>query len=1042
MANEIVIDSEIVDGQVGTAFIGSGNKSLAEAIQITYATGMTVRRGYPFPVGKVTEYAPYQYNLGRDYLGKYIYSEETGKWYKATSFTYSLDPADSTKNRHFVTGPEASASGKAYTDKNILGANAELSVDIMGEELYEDNFTPTLMGLYKDTHAATILRPTDYDGMISLDRHILATDLQERTADFASLKYGQGIDWVNGGNRIGKFFVRNVERVAKNAYQINSMSGIGLLESMQHDGGVYLAGDNVKFKTLLDDILSLNPEKRFIKNGAKQAKYVLKNNTAINVSTSSISITFDTSILFTVEATSQSMTWNMIPGSGLSVQNVFLSFGIYGGRFSYLAQFGSNMVSGEIEIEGGESLGEHVVGIVSKRSGDTRIGYVYFDGTLREISRPSYFSEPLRLSFSSGGIVKEIKIWQSEIFADDFVPIVKDGAIYFLDLINNVSLSLGYFNSTSAQIGSYIEIEPAIEYTLGRTPEEREKLLSLNVSGWLPRSSKRANLHSLLMAYNIAMVKSADGRVTFTWLTQDGATPIPEDETSMGGTIEYPSPSSRADVTEYSYWITGSETSEKLYETDLAVEHKLVQFQNAPIQVNTVTSNGLTIEKICENYAIVTGTGRLAGKPYSKSESVYTEENPDAEEEKVVTISGNTMINAANGPGVAKRFLEYDKTARKIKSAIYGSGLKPGSPYTLIDPYEADAAGFLTKMSYIASAKLKADCEFVTGYVPSGGGDFYTKSVILDSVGEYIDFAALGINPKSMQIIVVGGGTNGSDGEDGEAGHRGDSGQWPDLDGDGAGGEGGEGGAGGHGAKVFTAVINNPKSIANRWSVSAIGTNGGATTFGPSTDTDMYSSANGAYGTYVNPITGDIYAQDGTAGTKGSNGGSADVHDAQDRYSFMNGAKNGDDYALRGNIYRGGQKSEGRAVAEYNQQTGYFYLTSSGAAGGGAANGRAGEAATRASYEYDYDLDTYQIQLAKGGDGANATATPAARTEIGRGGDGGHGGGGGGGGGSYKEFGIKAEGYNDPIVWPSEGGEGGNGGLGGTAGPGAVIILY
>ena len=71
--------------------------------------------------------------------------------------------------------------------------------------------------------------------------------------DLHALPYGTPVKWQCDGRTIAAFYLRNVERGASRyAWQLNLMSGVGLLDRVNHAGGVYTGQT---FETVATDII-------------------------------------------------------------------------------------------------------------------------------------------------------------------------------------------------------------------------------------------------------------------------------------------------------------------------------------------------------------------------------------------------------------------------------------------------------------------------------------------------------------------------------------------------------------------------------------------------------------------------------------------------------------------------------------------------------------------------------------------------------------------------------------------------------------------
>lgn len=145
-----------------------------------------------------------------------------------------------------------------YTDNKIESVNVLLVESMTGTELEYDvldaRIDPT-------TTIPTIIKPVDYDGIMTADEQILGckpyfTVLASNPAQY---KYGRAVLYYHDGNLIGKFYMQRCLRVKKNLYSISCVSGIGLLEKSKHYGGLYVTGSDTFASVVADVIGGLVP---------------------------------------------------------------------------------------------------------------------------------------------------------------------------------------------------------------------------------------------------------------------------------------------------------------------------------------------------------------------------------------------------------------------------------------------------------------------------------------------------------------------------------------------------------------------------------------------------------------------------------------------------------------------------------------------------------------------------------------------------------------------------------------------------------------
>lgn len=533
-----------------------------------------------------------------------------------------------------------------------------------------------------------------------------------------------------------------------------------------------------------------------------------------------------------------------------------------------------------------------------------------------------------------------------------------------------------------------------------------DEVENLRVYGWLPIASKRDNLHQLLFATGVMLDKDAAGELYFRFPDSNTQKKVPNNRIFLGGSIDYRSPASKAEITEHAFVTLSTDREVTLFDnTDGSGEanNTFVSFADAPVH-DLSASGHLTIVSSGVNWAIVTGTGTLTGKAYTHVTKIITREASGGEAEKTVSVTGATLVSIANSENVAQRVISYYNSARAISADIKVDGERPGDQISFNDPYDEPATAFIESMDINASSFLRAGCELVTNYVPSGQGNNYNKVIVLTGAGSY-NFPP---GTKAAFVAVIGAGNGGASGGKGANGEGGSV-----FNSDYNGGQGGVAGLGGTGGKILSFKLNNPSgSYSYSCGVAGIGaspaeentsvsgTVGGESTFG------NYTSANGVLSNtgYVNLFTGEVYALPGADGVAGGNGA-----DKNNRLVTVN---------VGGKTWRSGDQG-----ATFSGEAG----TGEGGFGGGPAYGANGNDGGDGRGAYDYAAG------GNAGDGASPYNGTDADT-YGCGGGGGHGGGGGGAGGRGAGRIDKDRPMN------GNGGDGAIGSRGGNAAAGCIVI--
>ena len=565
-----------------------------------------------------------------------------------------------------------------------------------------------------------------------------------------------------------------------------------------------------------------------------------------------------------------------------------------------------------------------------------------------------------------------------------------------------------------------------------------------SVLGWLPIGTRRDNLHQLMYALGFSLTKDENGEIYFSYLRDGDGEMITDDRIFVGGAINYQAPATAVEVVEHSYYALATDPEEQLFDNtgSYAASNQLVEFSE-PYH-DLVASAGLTIDSYDVNYAYVSGVGTLTGKKYThntRTNTHYLRSNVP----NVVTSEECTLVNALNSESVAQRLLAYYGGRKTVKADIKIVNEKSGDLIKFNDAFGELSKGYITQMETVASSFLRAACQIVTNYIPTGQGNYYSNRVLVAASGTWQ--VPVGVN--RIRIVLIGGGEGGSGGYDGEDGQGYESMQimsstyrgwriqyWQYKVNDGVveqheavGGNAGEAGLPG---KLFSADYDVFEGDMLTFTIGAGGAgglgNGGVGSDGTATSVSSTSvNATSADGVipqgYSDPITGDLYATPGESGHAGANGGMTDVNSLSAFQGF-------DGYPGHDlDEWNGGA---GGAGFQWNDEDSGTKELASGGGGGGAAYGaNGGDGGTR----------TTQSNIFYGGaGGAGADALAPSAPTYGCGG--GAGNGGGGGGNAAAAYVYYNENQYTIFAQPGVAGIGGKGSAGGQGGAGCAIIYY
>ena len=612
---------------------------------------------------------------------------------------------------------------------------------------------------------------------------------------------------------------------------------------------------------------------------------------------------------------------------------------------------------------------------------------------------------------------------------------------YSLDCMSIIGLS-----ETAKNYGGIFTGEPfsaVLDSIIGDSTQDYtvdSDVQNIKVFGWLPYDTVRNNLHRLLFAFNVSIlrVESAPDRLRFAYLGADAITNIADDNIYMQGMSDYNKRPTYIEVTEHTFIIPYDRSNpvDLFDNTDNGVpaDNQLVIFNSAPIY-QVELSGDLSIVESGVNYAIVNGVGILRGVPYIHQTKIYGQSTGVPGAESIDSITDDGLITLYNSHNVMNRLLAYYDHSNIVKMDIRLNGEHCGNRYAFENTFDEQVeSAVLAKMDINVTSFIKGSCEFIDGAGFTGAGDR------ISAVNTYTGTGSIEVNQaKKAHVVLIGGG------EGGESGYAGADGEINSTSSGGSGGEGGDGGNPGKGGKIFAFDIElQPGTIYSYSAGSAgvgasganstheknnsAGTKGGDTTF--SFGSTVYSSANGfpSETGFLEIVSNVRYAYPGqNHGVRGGAGGKGgDAFGGDTSVSFIPGdcsGENGESAGIyfggrggTGANFTGGQDSQHRYMDVPHERTSgstsyldtYHRFFGCGGGGGGAygnqnpANGTIPSGVkTTTSWSGGGITNYVWAQTLLQGAGGNG-ATPAkpsapAASMYGCGGDGGHGGGGGGG---------------------------------------------
>lgn len=362
----------------------------------------------------------------------------------------------------------------------------------------------------------------------------------------------------------------------------------------------------------------------------------------------------------------------------------------------------------------------------------------------------------------------------------------------------------GMYTGQSFQLVANELIDGAFPFTCVRGTGD------IPIYGWLPYQNARDNLRQLLFVTNVHIDKDDNGDVVFTTF---GSSPVigsmNVDNVYIDGAEESQDPVTKIVVSEHIYdydvneepMIPESEYVTLYDNTDgYWVADELVKFSEAPIRVKTIKNENddskITLGEYGQNYAYVTGRGKLIGVPYRHSTFDIKREGNHGEAEREVSVSDVTLINMLNAENIADRLFEYYSVKQKLTANFIFNGEIIGRRYSFRNTFGDTVTGYLyhTNRSFTSRYLLKATGDFITGYIGNYLGNNYHNFVLLKGTGDWTVPSGV----TRFTAVMIGGGDGGDSGLAGQPSS------------DTRGGTGGSGGVGGRGGEIFQKTFDNP----------------------------------------------------------------------------------------------------------------------------------------------------------------------------------------------------------------------------------------
>lgn len=591
--------------------------------------------------------------------------------------------------------------------------------------------------------------------------------------------------------------------------------------------------------------------------------------------------------------------------------------------------------------------------------------------------------------------------------------------------LNGIS-SLGRLTQRTHYGGIYngVQAQTILSDLMGNIPYYVDNVFkTVLVYGWLPIATARENLQQLLFALNANLRTASDGVLRIENLPVSASAYISGNDIFQNdANVKYNTPVTKVVVLEHQY-IAGTETKQLFNGTTTG--NQTVVFDEP---MSGLTASGLTIVSSGANYAVVSGSGTLTGKPYIHISREISRPVTSANVENIARVENATLVGLTASGDVANRLAAYYACRNVINVSVANAFINPGDVANVYDPFDETMRSAAVETCMVnLSSTAKSTVSVLVGFTPWQVVPFEDVRVVLTGSGSWSVPAGV----TEVTAVLIDKGLNGSAGSRGTVGTvssysaRVDNNNHTVSVDRGAGGAGGVGGAGGAGGRIFRVGIAVTPGAAISYNAAS-----NSTTFGSA------SSASGARSDtgYTDPVTGTIYARpgaDGIAGAAGGAGGTANSSDA-------NAGESGGNVSPR----TGGAGGAKTYKSDTSWKT-FKWTSSLGGMGGGGASANAnGGAGTKITKNEDTSTMTLTM-TGTGGAGGDGGAGANGAT-YGSGGGGGNGGGGGGGGGAWYNYAWNQDASPEYATYryATTGGAGGAGGAGGTGAAGCIILYY
>lgn len=121
----------------------------------------------------------------------------------------------------------------AFTDADVKTVSCVLSSALVGDELAIDQLLPQVV---TTASIRVVFAPSGASSLLTADGKTFMVFPRSQLKD---VPYGTPVRYYRDGALVGKFYLKSVDRIGKEHFDITAVSAIGLLDGIPHYGGIY-----------------------------------------------------------------------------------------------------------------------------------------------------------------------------------------------------------------------------------------------------------------------------------------------------------------------------------------------------------------------------------------------------------------------------------------------------------------------------------------------------------------------------------------------------------------------------------------------------------------------------------------------------------------------------------------------------------------------------------------------------------------------------------------------------------------------------------